>query len=145
MHKNTKVEKNAIIGTLQADKKRLEEQKTQLQNKLDRLLSLRGKETDVLPTVTPQKVPARPVQTFTREIGLRGKINAVDLRNSVAEISIGSAQGVKEGMKFYVTRGQAFICEILIIDVEPDKAVGVLERVRPQNQPKPGDRLSTNL
>jgi hypothetical protein len=46
-------------------------------------------------------------------------------------------------MKFHVTRGDAFICDILIVDVDVEKAVGVLELV--QQQPKVGDNASTNL
>ena len=57
--------------------------------------------------------------------------------------AIGSADGVKDGMKFHVTRGDNFICDILIIDVDTDKAVGVLELV--QQPPKIGDTASTNL
>ena len=51
--------------------------------------------------------------------------------------------GVKEGMKFHVTRGDEFICDILITDVDTEEAVGVLELV--QQQPNVGDTVSTNL
>ena len=67
----------------------------------------------------------------------------MDLKNSLASISLGKADNVKEGMKFYVTRGDKFICEILIIDIDAEQAVGVLERV--QQQPRVGDNVSTNL
>jgi hypothetical protein len=70
-------------------------------------------------------------------------ITAVDLKLSVAEISIGAAQGVREGMKFYVTRGQDFICEIWIHYVDAEKAVGDLKLV--QKQPRAGDSVTTNL
>jgi hypothetical protein len=61
----------------------------------------------------------------------------------MAGISIGSADGVKEGMRFHVTRGDEFICDILIIDVDAEEAVGVLEYV--QQNPRVGDNVSTNL
>ncbi len=41
------------------------------------------------------------------------------------------------------TRGDEFICNILIIDVDAEEAVGVLELI--QKQPKAGDNISTNL
>jgi len=67
----------------------------------------------------------------------------VDLKNSMAGISLGSADGVKGGMKFHVTRGDQFLCDILIIDVDAEEAVGVLDLV--QQQPRVGDKVSTNL
>jgi hypothetical protein len=80
------------------------------------------------------------------DISLEGLIITVDLENSLAEISIGAANGVKQNMKFHVTRGDEFICDILILDVEPEKAVGTLELMNvTQKQPKAGDNVSTNL
>lgn len=136
-------EKMAIIQALQIDKKRLVEEKTDLQSKLDQFYRQMGK-TIVLPKpVTPEKDKAKPAEVTTRNIDLKGLVTAVDLKNSMASISIGYANGVKEGMKFYVTRGDKFICEILIINVGAEEAVGFLERV--QHQPKIGDKVSTNL
>jgi chromosome segregation ATPase len=139
---NALQEKMAIIETLQAENKRLVEEKTELQNKLDRFLQPVGKTTAAAP-VTPKEEAAQPAITETREIALQGLITELDLKNSVASISIGTADGVKEGMKFHVTRGDEFICDILITDVETEKAVGVLELV--QQQPNVGDTVSTNL
>jgi hypothetical protein len=138
------LEKMAIIETLDADKKRLLEEKTQLQRRLDQLLLPRG-EVAALPTpVTPEKDLARwAAPPPAKEIGLKGLITAVDLKNSMASISVGAADGVKTGMKFYVTRGAEFLCELLIIDVDTKEAVGVLELV--QQQPRVGDNVATNL
>ena len=61
----------------------------------------------------------------------------------MAELSIGSADGVKEGMVFYTSRGDEFICEILIIHIDTEKSVGVIQRIA--QQPKVGDNVSTNL
>jgi hypothetical protein len=61
----------------------------------------------------------------------------------MAEISLGSADGVKDGMKFHVTRGEEFICDVLIVDIDADKSVGVLDLV--QKQPKVGDNVTTSL
>ena len=75
-----------------------------------------------------------------------GSVTDVDLKNSMAEISIGAANGVQAGMKFHVIRGNEFICDILIFDVEAEKAVGVLELLEAtQRQPRAGDNISTNL
>ncbi len=70
----------------------------------------------------------------------------MNLESSLAEISIGAASGVKANMKFHVTRADKFICDIVILDVEPEKAVGTLELMDvTQEQPKAGDNVSTNL
>jgi chromosome segregation ATPase len=138
------VEKMAIIDTLEAERKRLLEEKSELRSRLDEILRPAGKVAPAAVAVTPEKDMARPAMPPAEDIALRGLITAVDLKNSMAEISIGAADGVKEGMKFYVTRGDEFICEILIIDaVDAERAVGVLELV--QQQPKVGDNVSTNL
>ena len=137
------VEKMAIIETLEAQKRRLVEEKTELQGRLDRFLQPAGKVAAPLVPVTAERATARPAEAAARDIGLKGLITAVDSKNSMASISIGTADGVREGMKFYVTRGDEFVCEILIIDVDTEEAVGILERV--QHQPKVGDNASTNL
>lgn len=146
------IAKIAIIDTLQADKRRLEEAKAQLQTKLDQLLGKKGLEiapvtkvTQPFGVVKPADATARGTDTLARPIALKGTITVVDIKNSIAQISIGSANGVREKMKFLVTRNSQFICEILIIDVEPERAVGFLQRVKAESQPKVGDNVSTNL
>jgi peptidoglycan hydrolase CwlO-like protein len=138
-------EKMAIIETLQAENKRTLEEKTELQNKLDKFLQPIGKTAAAAVPVTPREEAARPAttETETRNIALQGLVTAVDLKNSMATISIGTADGVKEGMRFHVTRGNEFLCDILIIDTDTKEAVGVLELV--QQQPNVGDTASTNL
>ena len=81
------------------------------------------------------------LDTFLRKHGRE----VASERYSIAQISIGSAHGVKEGMRFFVTRGDQFLCELLIIDVEPEKAAGVLERIRQGYKPRAGDNITTNL
>ncbi len=139
------MEKMAIIDTLETDKKRLVEQNTELQKRLDQFLQPGGRvATEGMP-VTPKKDTAQPVAPAApvREIALKGKVKSVDLKNSMASISLNAADGVKEGMKFYVTRGSEFICDILISDVSGKEAVGFIELM--QQQPKAGDTVSTNL
>jgi cell shape-determining protein MreC len=139
----TLIEKMAIIATLEEEKKRLLEEKTELRRQLDQHLQQFGKLAAPPALVTPEKGKARPAAPPARDIALKGLVDAVDLKNSLASISIGKADNVKEGMKFYVTRGDEFICEILIIDIDAEQAVGILERV--QQQPRVGDNVSTNL
>lgn len=137
------LEKMAIIETLDIEKKRLLEQKAELQSKLDKLLQPFGKRVETAIPVTPEKVTAKPAEVLTRDIGLKGLVTNVDLKNKLASISIGKADGVELGMKFYVCRGNEYICDILIINVDAEEAVGVLDLI--QQQPKVGDKVTTNL
>ena len=139
------IEKMAIIDDLEKQSKQLLEEKTDLQNRLNQLLQQAGKAVAAPEPVTPTKEKAQ-VAPPTVDISLNGLITAVDLENSLAEISIGAANGVKQNMTFHVTRADKFICDIVILDVEPEKAIGTLELMDvTKEQPKAGDNASTNL
>ena len=137
--------KMAVIVMLDEKTRLLLEDKSELQDRLDKLLQPIGKRAVATTPVTLERAIARPIIPETKDIELKGLIKAVDLKNSMASISIGTAAGVKAGMKFHVTRGDDFICDILIIDVDAEGAVGVLELIQKQKQPKAGDNISTNL
>ncbi|OHB75510.1 MAG: hypothetical protein A2Z25_07300 [Planctomycetes bacterium RBG_16_55_9] len=138
--------KMAIIDDQQARLKQLLEEKTELQSRLDQILRQYGKITAPSEPVTAMKGPAQ-VAPPTKNIDLEGVIIDVDLQERLAEISIGQADGVTEGMRFHATRGDKYICDIVILDVLPEKATGWLELLQEgvQNQPKVNDRISTNL
>jgi len=140
---NTLLEKLAIIQTLEKEKKQLLEEKAELQSRMDKLLQPTGKAPAPVVIVTPPTDVARPAPVITKKIELRGLVTAVDSKNKMAGISIGTADGVKEGMRFHVTRANKFICDILIIDTDAEEAVGVLELI--EEQPRPGDTVATNL
>ncbi|MHC4742017.1 MAG: hypothetical protein ACYS8Z_08910 [Planctomycetota bacterium] len=149
------LEKMAIITQLEAQAQELTKENEKLQAALVQVWRNYNKTVGRSPTITdtipgmgkaqPQLPAPRvePVSPEIRELGLKGVVSQVDLKNSLAEISIGAADGVKDKMKFYATRGDAFICEILILDVYAERAVGFLERV--QSPPKAGDSVSTSL
>jgi cell shape-determining protein MreC len=137
------MEKNAIIESLEIEKRRLTEEKADVQTRLDRMLQAGGRMAAASEPVTRERGPALAAQPATQPVALKGRVVEVDARNSLATLSIGSADGVKEGMNFHVTRGDDFICDIRIIDVDTDKAVGTLELI--QQQPKIGDNASTKL
>lgn len=140
------MENMAIVRQLQEESKRLLEEKTELQDKLDQYLRQFGKAIAEPMPVTPKKEAAR-LTPPTKDIDLSGSITEVDLKNLLAEISIGEADGVKEGMRFHLTRSDKFICDIVILDVWPEKAVGWLELLQDQSQDQPriDDKVSTNL
>ena len=138
-------EKMAVIATLEAEKRQLQEQVAALQTRLDEFF-LRDFGKEPIPPTTVTQRPgekAQPAPPVAKKTELNALLTDVNLKHSMAEISIGAAQGVKDGMRFFVTRGAEFICELLIVDVDTDKALGIMERV--QTQPKVGDNASTNL
>jgi hypothetical protein len=136
-------EKMAIIEVLESDKKRLVEQKTELQNSLDNFLLAGGRQAGEPVPVTPELTTIKTVTPLAETIDLKGLVTEVDLKNSAASISLGKVDGVKVGMIFHVTRGDEFIRDILIIDVDEKEAVGVLQ-LGDQN-PKNGDTAATNF
>ncbi len=133
-------EKMAIIESLEIEKRRLTEEKSDLQNRLDRQL-ISGGQTAI--PVTRRKGPISRPGSTAKTTGLKGMVADVDLKHSMASISIGQADGVTTGMKFHITRGDEFLCDILIIDTDTEESVGVLELV--QQNPKIGDNVSTDL
>lgn len=146
----TLIAKMAIIDTLERDKRRLEEERTQLQDQLNQVLRQFGKEAPPLRVVTREPAVAAPVAPpvpaapeFAKEIGLKGAITGVDLNNKVAQISIGAVNDVRKDMKFYVTRGDEFVCELVIFYVDNEAAVGKLQNI--VYQPQAGDSVSTNI
>jgi DNA repair exonuclease SbcCD ATPase subunit len=139
-------EKMAIVMQLEAKLRGLTEEKTAIQGKLDRFLSQYGKITAQAAPVPGIRDAARVAPPVT-DIDLKGLLTTVDLKNNLAELSIGAADGVKKNMRFHAVRDNRFICDIVVSDVEPDKAVGWLELLQDQanDKPRAGDAVSTNL
>jgi DNA repair exonuclease SbcCD ATPase subunit len=139
-------QKMAIVMQLEAKLKGLTEEKVSLQNKLDEFLKQYGKVTAKAAPVTVLREVVRELPPVAEDIDLKGSLTEVDLKNNIATLSIGSAAGVKPNMRFHVTRGSKFICDFVVLDVEPDESVGWLELVQagPQDKPSTGDGVSTN-
>ncbi len=129
---------NATIAQLEKDNKRLIEEKTKIQNDLDRSLMAAGKRTGIPSTSEFQTAPA------IRDLDLEGVIMEVKPEESLASISIGSAHGVKNNMRFHVIRNNAFVCDIVVSKVDADQASGHLDLVT-NGMPKAGDKVKTNL
>ncbi len=136
------MERMAIISQLEEKNRQLAEANQELETRLNQNLQQYGRTTATPPTVTPRTGTAQPVGPTTN-IDLTARVTAVDINNSLAELSIGSAAGVRPNMVFHVTRGQQFVADIRILDVGPDQSVGILQKV--QTPPRVGDVASTNL
>lgn len=137
------VSQGATIEQLQNDKKRLIEEKTKIQNELDKNLQLAG-----LISTTPSPVTATTglvqMSPAVKDIDLEGVIIEVRPQDSLAAISIGSANGVKNNMRFHVIRNNAFVCDIVITKTDADQSSGYLDLIT-NTMPKAGDKVKTNF
>jgi len=137
------IQKMAIIAAQNQRLMRLAEEKTDIQGKLEQYLHQYGRAAAAPRPATQLSATARQARPIMQDIGLKGLVTGVDIPNSLAEISVGMADGVKKEMTFKVTRGDKFVCNILVVDVDAEKAVGDLQLV--QLPPRVGDKVSTNL
>ncbi len=110
----------------------LEEQNSQMGQYQDRL---RAGDLTALAEVGPEKVtPLTPLSGSP----IRGEVTEVS--GSLATISVGSADGVTEGMLFVIYRGLDYIADVQISVVEPDRAAGTI--VRSRGTPRVGDKVA---
>ncbi len=126
-----------LLQALQADKRRLLEEKSGLED----LLGRAGVGKAARNVVTAAKGSARGVASMPEITDLKGLVSEVD--ESLVSVSIGSVDGVKKDMRFHVTRGDEFICDVVITHVDTNKSAGVLDLK--VDQPKIGDTVSTKL
>lgn len=148
------LERMAVIAQLETRVRRLTEENTEIENRLNQYLQQHGRIATRPPTTVPPSTPTvhpmQPVATApttrpTRTIDLNGQITAVDMKSKLAEVSIGAAAGVRHEMKFHVTRGDRWVADLVILEVWPDKAVGILDIVQQGMEPRVGDSAATNL
>ncbi len=140
---DTLIEKLAIISQQNEQIRTLTEEKADLRGQLEQQYRLAGRQ---VPTPQPITLPSGAAQKAMQTappLDLKGQITGVDLKEQLAQISIGANQGVREKMTFHVTRGSQYVCDIHVIAVDSDRAVGTIEMS--QANPKNGDMVATNL
>lgn len=129
------------MQALSADKRRLMEENTSLEGQLQKAAGGKAAVTSAGGNVVTREKNAAIGVGRTSDVSLSGLIT--EIGESLVSVSIGSADGVKDNMVFHVTRGDEFICDIVITDVDVNKAAGVLElKLR---EPRVGDTISTKL
>jgi len=149
----TLLEKVTLLAQHESTIRRLTQENQELGARLDQRLAQYGKTaTQPATTVAPGGPLAQPVvqpiaavAPPTKNLGLNGQVTAVDARGRLVEISIGSAAGVRQEMVFHLIRGDQFVADVQIVEVWPDRAVGVLGLAKEGMQPQAGDRAATNL
>lgn len=134
-------ERTIQMQSLEADRRRYLEQKTALEEQLEKAAQGTVPVGQVEPVTQPVGQAVMAMGGPADETGLKGMIS--DVGASLVTITLGSADGVREGMVFHITRGADFLADIVITDVDVNKAAGVLELV--QERPRIGDLVSTSL
>ncbi|HRX83663.1 MAG TPA: hypothetical protein P5572_01445 [Phycisphaerae bacterium] len=69
---------------------------------------------------------------------IRGEI--VEVAGNLATISVGSADGVRDGMVFVIYRGSEYIGDLKVTEVEPNQAAG--ELVKTRATPRASDQVA---
>jgi hypothetical protein len=133
-------EKIVQMQALEADRRRLLEAKLSLEEQINRLSGPDAEAVSFEP-VTPQRGLARPVAPVSGRVGLQGLVTEVG--KSLVSISLGSEDGMKKNMVLQVFRGDEFICNLVVTNVDTSKSAGVLELV--QQNPIVGDYVTTRL
>ncbi len=127
------------LEALRADKRRLLEERIGLESTIEQLAG--GKGTVAKSNVVTREKSAVSAVGARSDVSLNGLITEVG--ESLVSLSIGSADGVTKNMVFHVTRGDEFICDIVVTDVDTDKAAGIMELKL--QQPRIGDSVSTKM
>lgn len=128
------------VQALQAANRRLLEEISGLEDQLN--LAAGGRPAVAKANVvTPVEGTARPAVSMPETADLKGLVSEVG--ESLVSVSIGSADGVAMDMTLHVTRGDEFICNVVITHVDTNMAAGVLDLK--VGQPKIGDTVSTKL
>ena len=131
-------EKIVQLQSLEAERRRLLEQKKELES---RVAAGGSYATEVIPVTLQQNRTASPATTAPAGTDVKGLV--VEVQQNLITLSVGSADGVKENMVFHITRAESFLCDVIITNVDINQCAGVLDLV--QQAPQVGDTASTQL
>ncbi|NLE30111.1 MAG: hypothetical protein GX629_10630 [Phycisphaerae bacterium] len=106
----------------------------------DRVEKLRSKVQDTAAGNAPSQTPGTGPASVsgTSDSPIIGEIT--DIRDNLAGLSIGSAQGVKDGMEFIVYRGAQYLGKLKITKVLPEQSAG--EFTQRQGDIHKGDKVT---
>ena len=130
-------EKIVQLQSLEAERRRLLEEKKELESRIV---------TNATPVQTKPVTPlpnrsAAPAVVAPAGTDVKGLVAEVE--QNLITLSVGSADGVKEKMVFHITRGDRFLCDVIVTNVDINQCAGVLDLV--QERPQVGDTASTQL
>jgi hypothetical protein len=131
-------EKIVQLQSLEAERRRLLEQKKELEEKIA-TGSIPARE---ITPVTPLTRDATPV-TATAPTGTDIKGLVLEVDQNLITLSVGSSDGVQEKMVFHVTRGSQFLCDVVITNVDINRSAGIIDLM--VQRPQINDTASTEL
>jgi hypothetical protein len=131
-------EKIVQLQSLEAERRRLLEQKKELE---ERYATGEFTVREVAPVTPLQHQTATPATAAPAGTNIKGLV--VEVQQNLITLSVGSADGVKENMVFHITRGDRFLCDVIITNVDINRCAGVLDLV--QQAPQVGDTAGTEL
>ncbi|ARN57599.1 hypothetical protein [Sedimentisphaera salicampi] len=125
-----------MVQSLKAEKRRLKEQMASMEKMFEQKEKAPQQAQAV--TVVEDKAKALEPRSYAPVTGLVSEVG-----ERLISVSVGSSDGVKKGMKLHITRGESFVCDIEITDVDVEKSAGVIKLKK--SAPKVGDTVSTEL
>ncbi|MHC4289474.1 MAG: hypothetical protein ACYSSK_05390 [Planctomycetota bacterium] len=129
-------EKIVQLQSLEAERRRLLEQKKELEGRV----ATSGLSAREITPVTPLRQTAAPAAATVAPAGMDINGLVLEVEQNLITLSVGSADGVKEKMVFHITRGDRFMCDVVISHVDIDRCAGTLDLV--QQPPQIGDTAS---
>jgi len=132
-------EQTARIAVLFEQKRQYEQQLSILKTENEKLARSAGRPAGASVLEAPSGVAMSNVTPLTpiSPTPVRGKI--LEISGNLVTISVGSADGVKEGMVFMITRGDQYVGDLKISTVNPNQSAGRM--VRTTLAPAQGDQV----
>jgi chromosome segregation ATPase len=128
-------EKTLQLKSMERENARLVEDKTALENKIA------GRSA----TPTAAAASVRPAPNANPSAVMEGRVKEVRTDGNLVSVNIGAANGVKTGDVLHVIRGDQFICDISITNVDTDTSVGTITMARTGAGPQAGDVVTNKL
>jgi len=132
------IQLNDLLKQTEAEKERLDamardlkESKVALEEELEQLRQQKG----TVAASEEGQIVAAPAETIVATL--------TDVKGDYASINVGSAKGIKRGMKLIVFRGGEFVSKLRIDMVDPGQAAGVI--IDRRLDPVQGDKVTTRL
>jgi len=138
---NDRVNENtASIAVLREQKRQYEQQLSILKTENEKLSRAAGRPAGASVLEPPSSVAMSNVTPLTSisSTPVRGKV--LEVSGNLVTISVGTADGVKEGMAFLIQRGDQYVGDLKIITVSPNQSAGRMVG-KPPLAPAQGDQV----
>jgi len=134
-------EQTAKIAVMFEQKRQYEQQLNILKTENEKLARSAGRPAGASVLEAPSGVAMSNVTPLTpiSPTDVRGKV--LEVSGNLVTISVGTADGVKEGMIFLITRGDQYVGDLKISTVSPNQSAGRVVRTKEDLVPAKGDQV----